>query len=66
MALAAERLATRGSSIASVAAGLGYGSVAAFARAFKRVRGVSPGRLAARGGRSAPAGRDAAFQEGAA
>lgn len=50
MALAAERLASRAASIASVAAGLGYGSEAAFARAFKRVRGVSPGRLRRRAG----------------
>lgn len=42
MALAAERLAAPGSSIAQVAVALGYGSEAAFSRAFKRTRGQSP------------------------
>jgi AraC-like DNA-binding protein len=43
MALAAERLAQPGATVPTVAAGLGYGSEAAFGRAFKRVRGLSPG-----------------------
>ncbi len=42
MALAAERLAAPGASTAQVAAALGYGSEAAFSRAFKRTRGRSP------------------------
>jgi AraC-like DNA-binding protein len=44
MALAMTEL-ERKSSIADTSAALGYGSGAAFSRAFKRVRGVSPGQV---------------------
>lgn len=47
MRLAQSRLETDGTTVAAVAAELGYGSEAAFARAFKRTTGVSP-RTAAR------------------
>jgi AraC-like DNA-binding protein len=47
MRLAQNRLEADGSTVAAVAAELGYGSEAAFARAFKRVTGVAP-RTAAR------------------
>ncbi|MFC3061503.1 AraC family transcriptional regulator [Paenirhodobacter populi] len=43
MRLAAQWLEREGSSVAEVAHRLGYGSQAAFARAFKRIVGVSPG-----------------------
>ncbi|AGT09871.1 AraC family transcriptional regulator [Paracoccus aminophilus] len=43
MRIAAQWLAQEGSSVADVAFRLGYGSQAAFTRAFKRVIGVSPG-----------------------
>ncbi|MEV7397730.1 AraC family transcriptional regulator [Aeromicrobium sp. NPDC092404] len=42
MNVAAVRLA-EGASVAEVAAALGYGSVAAFSRAYKRTRGTNPG-----------------------
>ncbi|RMC33879.1 AraC family transcriptional regulator [Paracoccus alkanivorans] len=45
MRLAAQWIGRDGESIASVAYRLGYGSQAAFARAFKRVIGVPPGRI---------------------
>lgn len=45
MRIAAGWLAQEGSSVASVAHRLGYGSQAAFTRAFKRVIGTSPGNL---------------------
>jgi AraC-like DNA-binding protein len=47
MRLAQSRLEADGTTVAAVAAELGYGSEAAFARAFKRVTGVAP-RTAAR------------------
>jgi AraC-like DNA-binding protein len=47
MRLAQNRLEADGVTVATVAAELGYGSEAAFARAFKRVTGVAP-RAAAR------------------
>lgn len=43
MALARERLMQAGSTIAETAAAAGYGSEAAFSRAFKRVTGSTPG-----------------------
>ncbi|GLK65326.1 AraC family transcriptional regulator [Paracoccus kondratievae] len=43
MRIAAQWLGQEGSSVADVAFRLGYGSQAAFTRAFKRVIGVSPG-----------------------
>lgn len=43
MRIAAQWLEQEGSSVADVAFRLGYGSQAAFTRAFKRVIGVSPG-----------------------
>jgi AraC-like DNA-binding protein len=51
MRLAQSRLEADGTTVAAVAAELGYGSEAAFARAFKRVTGVAP-RTAARIGRA--------------
>lgn len=51
MRLAQSRLEADGSTVAAVAAELGYGSEAAFARAFKRVTGLAP-RAAARRGRA--------------
>jgi len=47
MRLAQDQLEADGTTVAAVAAELGYGSEAAFARAFKRVTGVAP-RTAAR------------------
>jgi AraC-like DNA-binding protein len=47
MRLAQDRLEADGVTVAAVAAELGYGSEAAFARAFKRVTGIAP-RTAAR------------------
>jgi AraC-like DNA-binding protein len=47
MRLAQGRLEDEGVTVATVAAELGYGSEAAFARAFKRVTGTAP-RTAAR------------------
>ena len=47
MRLAQSRLEADGTTVAAVAAELGYGSEAAFARAFKRVTGLAP-RTAAR------------------
>jgi AraC-like DNA-binding protein len=44
MQLAADRLRNSDSSLASIAANVGYESEAAFNRAFKRVTGVTPGR----------------------
>ncbi|MDT1064036.1 AraC family transcriptional regulator [Paracoccus sp. CPCC 101403] len=44
MRIAAQWLEQEGSSVADVAFRLGYGSQAAFTRAFRRVIGVSPGR----------------------
>jgi AraC-like DNA-binding protein len=41
--LAAERLRLGHESLASIAAGVGYESEAAFSRAFKRITGVTPG-----------------------
>jgi len=43
MRLAQSRLEAEGTTVAAVAAELGYGSEAAFSRAFKRVIGESPG-----------------------
>jgi AraC-like DNA-binding protein len=43
MGIARERLSHAGSTIASTAEAVGYGSEAAFSRAFKRVTGSSPG-----------------------
>lgn len=43
MRLAMRRLSRENQSVESVAAQLGYGSLAAFSRAFKRTVGVSPG-----------------------
>ena len=43
MALARARLRRGTDGIAAVAEGVGYGSEAAFSRAFKRVMGVPPG-----------------------
>ncbi len=51
MRLAQSRLEAEETTVAAVAAELGYGSEAAFARAFKRVAGVAP-RTAARRGRA--------------
>ncbi|MBS1679379.1 MAG: AraC family transcriptional regulator [Actinobacteria bacterium] len=51
MRLARDRLETEGVTVAAVAAELGYGSEAAFSRAFKRVTGTAP-RTAARRGRA--------------
>jgi transcriptional regulator GlxA family with amidase domain len=51
MQLAQSRLEVESTTVAAVAAELGYGSEAAFARAFKRVSGVAP-RTAARIGRA--------------
>jgi AraC-like DNA-binding protein len=42
MRLAQSRLEADGTTVAAVAAELGYGSEAAFARAFKRVTGLAP------------------------
>jgi AraC-like DNA-binding protein len=42
LALAADLLLERGSTVASVADRVGYGSAFAFSSAFKRVRGISP------------------------
>jgi AraC family transcriptional regulator, alkane utilization regulator len=44
MQLAADRLRNSDSSLASIAANVGYESEAAFNRAFKPVTGVTPGR----------------------
>jgi len=54
MQVAAAQLRETHRTIAQVAAELGYESEASFTRAFKRARGVAPGRYRA-GGRSAPA-----------
>ena len=48
MQLAAEMLSDRSLKIAVVAQNVGYGSEAAFSRAFKRVRGCSPNRWRSR------------------
>ena len=48
MRLALGRLEAEGATVAAVAAELGYGSEAAFARAFKRVMGEAPAALARR------------------
>lgn len=52
--LAADRLRHGRDAIAAVAADVGYESEAAFARAFKRVTGISPGRWRGGAGDSAP------------
>ena len=44
MQLASERIRAGNSSLAAIAADVGYDSEAAFNRAFKRVTGVTPGR----------------------
>lgn len=43
MRLAVRKLSREGQSVEEVASQLGYGSLAAFSRAFKRTVGVSPG-----------------------
>jgi AraC-like DNA-binding protein len=48
MHVAMSRLQDKDSTVSEIARGLGYGSEAAFSRAFKRIVGVSPGQ--ARGG----------------
>ncbi|MBK4218007.1 AraC family transcriptional regulator [Paracoccus caeni] len=50
MRIAAEWLTREGLAVATVAHRLGYGSQAAFTRAFKRVIGVSPGNIRKRAG----------------
>ncbi|WP_290062142.1 AraC family transcriptional regulator [Amycolatopsis solani] len=50
MDLAAARLRDTQDSLDAVAAAVGYGSVAAFSRAFVRARGCSPGRYRVRAG----------------
>lgn len=45
----AEQLLRERQSVADIAQQLGYGSEAAFRRLFKRVRGVGPGQVRARG-----------------
>ena len=52
--LAADRLRNGREAIAAIAADVGYESEAAFARAFKRVTGISPGRWRNGEGDSAP------------
>lgn len=47
MRLAKERIVDQGEAVESVAFELGYGSLAAFSRAFKRITGTSPGALRA-------------------
>ncbi len=47
MRLAKERIVAQGEAVENVAFELGYGSLAAFSRAFKRVTGTSPGALRA-------------------
>lgn len=47
MRLAKERIVDEGEAVESVAFELGYGSLAAFSRAFKRITGTSPGALRA-------------------
>ena len=47
MRLAKERIVDQGEPVESVAFELGYGSLAAFSRAFKRITGTSPGALRA-------------------
>lgn len=54
MRLAQSRLEADGSTVAAVAAELGYNSEAAFSRAFKRITGLPPARAARRSGGSAP------------
>ena len=44
MQLAAERIRNSPDSLAAIAADVGYGSLPAFNRAFKRVTGTTPGR----------------------
>lgn len=51
--LAGERLRFGHESLASIAAGVGYQSEAAFSRAFKRVTGITPGKWRERTGRRA-------------
>ncbi len=51
MRLAVERIVNDGEAVESVAFHLGYGSLAAFSRAFKRIVGTPPGAL--RAGREA-------------
>lgn len=51
MRLAVERIVNEGEAVESVAFHLGYGSLAAFSRAFKRIIGTPPGAL--RAGREA-------------
>ncbi|QDY40684.1 AraC family transcriptional regulator [Candidatus Pantoea soli] len=53
MRLAVERIVHHGEAVESVAFHLGYGSLAAFSRAFKRIVGTPPGAL--RAGREAAA-----------
>jgi AraC-like DNA-binding protein len=43
MGIARDRLAAADTTVAAVALDLGYGSEAAFARAFKRITGITPG-----------------------
>jgi len=45
MHLAEEMLRTRGTSVAQAAERLGYQTESAFRRAFRRVRGVGPGKV---------------------
>jgi AraC-like DNA-binding protein len=45
IALATTRLRQGGASIAEIGFDVGYGSEAAFSRAFKRVTGVTPGSI---------------------
>ena len=49
MQLAAERIRNSAASLAAIAAGVGYGSLPAFNRAFKRVTGTTPGQWRERG-----------------
>jgi AraC-like DNA-binding protein len=49
MQLAAERIRNSPDSFAAIAAGVGYGSLPAFNRAFKRVTGTTPGQWRERG-----------------
>jgi AraC-like DNA-binding protein len=47
MRLAVQRIVNNGEAVEAVAYHLGYGSIAAFSRAFKRIVGQSPGALRA-------------------